>query len=426
MLPGAIRKLRARGGKWQDLSERFGFFSEAKRAALARLPNGRDRLWIHAVSVGEAGIAMKLISQLFKENPQLGVVITTTTPTAHAMVVEWADKVQGSPTPVVLFSPIDLPLVGEAFLNQIRPSQLILVEAELWPNLVAKSGRDGIKVSMVNARLSASSERRFHLLLGLIKPIFSMLDQVLTQEPEDSARFQKLGVPADKIHHTGSIKFDPEGAAADAEQIAALADVLRKCGIRESQPTLLLASTHPGEESLLAQVALKLWQTQKGLALLIVPRHVERAPEILKELHSLGISAHLRSKAAALECHSPQELPTLLIDTTGELRAWQSLASIVIVGKSFLAKGGQNPAEAVMAGKPVLFGPQMQNFEALVTLLLKEKGAQQLANADELEAALQELLHHPSKRDLLGKAGYRALAAHQGATRSTAALILRA
>lgn len=369
---------------------------------------------------------MKLITQLQKERSQLGVVITTTTPTAQAMLVEWAEKAPANSAPVVLFSPIDLPLVGEAFLELIRPSQLILVEAELWPNLVAKSRRHGIKISMVNARLSARSEKRFHLLLGVIQPLFAMLDQVMTQEPEDTARFQKLGIAAERIHHTGSIKFDPEGAAAQPEQVASLTEVLKKADIRETQPILLLASTHPGEEGLLAQVALKLWQSNRDLALLIVPRHVERAAEIIKELSGLGISARRRSHIAESGADSPEGLPTLLIDTTGELRAWQSLASIVIVGKSFLAKGGQNPAEAVMAGKPVLFGPQMQNFEALVTLLLREKGALQVADSSELEKALQTLLQEPHRQHLLGQAGYRALAAHQGATRATAAFILKA
>ena len=424
MLPGAIRKLRARGGKWQDMGERFGFWSEAKRAALARLGSGRDRLWIHAVSVGEVGIATKLITQLLKARPSLGVVITTTTPTAHAMALEWAAKVRGSTTPVVLFSPIDLPFVGESFLELIRPSQLILVEAELWPNLVSKARRDGIRVSMVNARLSARSEARFHLLLAIIRPIFSMLDQVLTQEPEDSARFQKLGVRPEGIHHTGSIKFDPEGAEADPLQVTAFRTILRQLGITETQPVLLLASTHPGEEVLLAQVALNLRQSHPDLALLIVPRHVERGPEILKELQALGITALLRSEVAEHLAMPSTGLQTLLINTTGELRAWQSLASMVVIGKSFLAKGGQNPAEAVMASKPVLFGPQMQNFEALVALLHQENGAIQVPDTAALEVALKQLLEDPARRQSLGEAGHRALAAHQGAAQATVSLIL--
>ncbi len=425
MLPGAIRKLRARGGKWQDLGERFGFLSESKRAALARLGSGRDRLWIHAVSVGEVGIATKLIAQMLKTRPGLGVVITTTTPTAHAMAVEWAEKAQARSTPVVLFSPIDLPFVGQAFLELIRPSQLILVEAELWPNLVSMARRDGIRVTMVNARLSAKSERRFHLLLGIIRPVFAMLDQVLTQESEDAERFTKLGVDPDRIHHTGSIKFDPEGAEADAAQVAAFRTILNTVGITETQPILLLASTHPGEEILLAKVALRLRQKHPQLALLIVPRHVERSAEILTELKTLGISALRRSEITKPIAAPSGEMPTLLIDTTGELRAWQTLASMVVIGKSFLAKGGQNPAEAVMAGKPALFGPEMQNFEALVALLLKEKGAIQACDVTALEAALESLLADPALGQRLGEAGHRALAAHQGATKATVALILK-
>jgi len=231
-----------------------------------------------------------------------------------------------------------------------------------------------------------------------------------------------LGVRPEGIHHTGSIKFDPEGAEADPLQVTAFGEILRQLGITETQPVLLLASTHPGEEVLLAKVALNLRPSHPDLALLIVPRHVERAPEILIELQALGITALLRSELSELPSTS---LPTLLINTTGELRAWQSLASMVIIGKSFLAKGGQNPAEAVMAKKPVLFGPQMQNFEALVTLLHQENGAIQVPDTAALEVALKQLLEDPVRRQSLGEAGHRALAAHQGATQATIALILK-
>jgi 3-deoxy-D-manno-octulosonic-acid transferase len=317
---------------------------------------------------------------------------------------------------VVLYSPVDLPWVGSRFLEQLQPVQIVLIEAELWPNMVAAAKKAGITVAMVNARLSARSERRFQKFGFFIRPVFAMLDQVLVQERGDIPRFAGLGVDPANIHYTGSIKFDPQGAAVDEVQLAQLRIILQQAGIAETQPVLLLASTHAGEEVLLARVALNLNAIYPDLALLIVPRHVERSAVIVEELRPLGIEAQLRSQILS---GASGKMKTLLIDTTGELRAWQCLATLVVVGKSFLAEGGQNPAEAVMAQKPVLFGPHMENFEALVDLLLKDKGAVQVSNIESLEAELARLLADKTLRDGFGAAGYRALAAHEGATLQT-------
>ena len=414
LLPGAVRKMRARGGRWSDLAQRFGFLPELKQQALAKLPVGKDRLWFHAVSVCEVGIAIKLMARMLKDLPNLGFVLTSSTPTGYTMAEEFATKQNGRV--VVLYSPVDLPWVDSRFLAQLRPAQMVLIEAELWPNIVAAAKKSGITVSMVNARLSARSERRFQKFGFFIRPVFAMLDQVLVQEVEDIPRFAGLGINPANIHHTGSIKFDPQGAAVDKVQLAQLRQVLQQAGIAETQPILLLASTHAGEEILLARMALNLQAIETDLALLIVPRHVERAAVILEELRSLGIEAQLRSQ---IQSSAAGKMKTLLIDTTGELRAWQCLATLVVVGKSFLAEGGQNPAEAVMAQKPVLFGPHMENFEALVELLLKNKGALQVPDIESLEAELARLLADKALRDGFGAAGYQALAAHEGATIQT-------
>ena len=370
---------------------------------------------------GRRAIAAKLIPALLAHAPQLGVLLTVTTPTAHAMAENFAKKHAGRV--VVLYSPVDAPLLGAWPLLLARPGQLILVEAELWPNLAALCRLCRVRMSLVNARLSGKSERRFQRFGFLIRPIFALLDEVGVQETEDRARFAGLGVAEGKIHLTGSIKFDPQGAAADEAQVAALRGVLERRGIRADQPALLLASTHPGEERLLAGVWLRLREKKPGLALIVVPRHVERAEEIIQELRPLGIRVLRRSEAgaAAVEDAAPA---LLLVDTTGELRAWQCLAAVVVVGKSFLAHGGQNPAEAVMAGKPVLFGPHMENFEPLVALLLRHQGAVQVADAAALEAELASLLGSPARCAALGAAGAAALQAHAGATEKTARLIL--
>ncbi|MDI1313848.1 MAG: hypothetical protein PSV43_16895, partial [Prosthecobacter sp.] len=211
----------------------------------------------------------------------------------------------------------------------------------------------------------------------------------------------------------GSIKYDPEGAVVPAIKIEELHIVLALAGIGETQPTLLAASTHAGEEIELGRVFLRLREQVRDLALLIVPRHVERRTEISADLQSIGISPALRSVPGS---RVDENAPVLVIDTTGELAAWQHLATLVVVGKSFLAKGGQNPAEAALAQKPVLFGPHMENFRPLVDLLLKHRGAQQVADFAELEAACCALLKDGVKAKRMAQAGHGALAVHEGAT----------
>lgn len=418
MLPGAIIKMRRRNGRWRDLAQRIGCFDEATRKAINALPQ-RERLWVHAVSVGEVNVAKKLITRLLKTQPDLGIVLSTTTPTGHALAAELAAQHAGRL--VAIFSPVDLPGVGRLMLERIQPTQLILVEAEVWPNLTHSAEHLGIPVSLVNARLSPRSERRYRKFRQLAEPLFRILKQVLVQEEGDIARWEGLGVERERIHLTGSIKYDPEGAIVTAAKIDELRAVLTQTGVSPSQPALLAASTHAGEELEFARMFQRLREKIRDLALLIVPRHVERSAEIVRELNTIGLKPALRSDPAS---RVDSTAPVFIIDTTGELAAWQHLTTLVVVGKSFLAEGGQNPAEAALAQKPVLFGPHMENFKPLVELLLKENGARQVASFVELESACLALLQDPAKAAEMGRSGHHALQAHQGATQQSAARLL--
>lgn len=420
MLPGAIVKMRRRNGRWRDLAQRIGYFDEATQKAIKALPQ-RQRLWVHAVSVGEVNVAKKLITRLLKTQPDLGIVLSTTTPTGHTLATELAAQHAGRL--VAIFSPVDLPGLGRLMLERIQPTQLVLVEAEVWPNLTNSAERLGIPVSLVNARLSPRSERRYRKFKWLISPIFRMLKQVLVQQEDDIARWEGLGVDRERIHLTGSVKYDPEGATVPPAKIEELRGVLTRTGVSPSQPVILAASTHAGEEIELARVFQRLCEQIRDLALLIVPRHVERRAEIVSALSTIGLTSALRSDPAS---RVDSKAPVFVIDTTGELAAWQHLATLVVVGKSFLAEGGQNPAEAALAQKPVLFGPHMENFTPLVELLLKKKGAQQVENFDELGTASLALLQDAPKAAQMGLAGHRALQAHQGATQRSVERLIRA
>jgi 3-deoxy-D-manno-octulosonic-acid transferase len=252
-----------------------------------------------------------------------------------------------------------------------------------------------------------------------VRPVYGLLRQILVQETDDVARWQSFGLDASLIHLTGSVKYDPEGSEVPSVKIDALRQLLHERGIEPGRPVLLAASTHDGEEVEIAKVFQKLKARHPRLALLIVPRHVERAAEIVASLESIGLHAALRSQEGA----RVDEGACLLIDSTGELAAWQHLATLVVIGKSFLAEGGQNPAEAVFAGKPVLFGPHMENFTPLVDLLLRHRGAMQVRDFDDLETQLDSLLKSPGD---LARNGQQARQVHAGATRRTVERVLGA
>lgn len=420
MAPKAWKKMKARGGKAYDLWQRFGHFDVDDENRVRALRSTGELWWIHAVSVGEVGIAVKLIRELRKRRPDLGFFVTTTTPTGLRQFEDFAAKCDGRVIP--MYSALDDWRGVRRFLNLIQPSQLVLVEAEVWPNLVQACHARGIPVSLVNARLSPRSERRFRKVRFLVEPIYEMLDHVGVQEADDPQRFASaLGIRPGCIVHTGSIKFDTAGEKEPVEQVAAFRALLSNIGITAERPILLAASTHSGEELALAKMYQRLRKDVPGVYYVVVPRHAERGEEIAKELEGVGLQVRLRSALGGEATASAGDV--LVVNSTGELRAWQYLASVVVIGKSFLGTGGQNPAEAIVAGKPVVFGPHMENFSALKDLLLQHGGALEVADVDAAEVAIRSLMQSPQKGQQLALAGRKALDPHTGATVRTVDLL---
>ncbi|PYJ07872.1 MAG: hypothetical protein DMF06_14480 [Verrucomicrobia bacterium] len=409
-LPGQISKLLRRGNYRHKFGQRFGVYDGAVRARLAP----RRCTWIHAVSVGEVAIALKLAAKLKELDPEFFCVLTTTTTTGFAFATQEA----GAETEV-LYSPLDFwPIMRRAYAV-IRPVRLVLVEAEVWPNLAAETRRRGIPLALVNARLSQRSERRFRRFLFLVAPTFRCLDLVCVQEPEEVERWVALGIPRERIHHVGSIKYDPAETSVNP---AVPLEVLRAFGIERGRPILFGGSTHAGEEEILGGIFQKLRSSFPAAALIIAPRHVERVADIRARLTRLGLSVSLRSEARAAPSTPPD---CILLDSTGELQNWYAVATIVFIGKSLTARGGQNPVEPILAGKPVLFGPHMENFSVLAQALIANKAAIQIRDADSLEAEVTRFLRDPEAASRLVANAHAVLAKHSGATSRTAALVTK-
>jgi 3-deoxy-D-manno-octulosonic-acid transferase len=319
----------------------------------------------------------------------------------------------------VIYSPLDfLPIMQRAF-RLIRPRQIVLVEAEVWPNLAALARARSIPLALVNARLSPRSERRFLRFRFAVAPIFRLLDLVCAQEPEDVERWQSLGIPAARIHPVGSIKFDPDEITIHAQVPC---DVLHTYHVDENRPVLLGGSTHAGEEEILADAFLNLRRLIPSLFLIIAPRHVERSREIYSMLQARGLKVALRTGSNSSTAPAPD---CLLLDSTGELCDWYSVATVVFVGKSLTARGGQNPVEPIAANCPVIFGPHMENFASLAGSLLQAHGAIEVIDRPALEKNVAGLLHDPSLRARLVENARNVLRRHRGATRQTTELLVR-
>jgi 3-deoxy-D-manno-octulosonic-acid transferase len=408
-LPGQISKLLRRGNYRHKFGQRFGFYDREVRARLAM----RRCTWIHAVSVGEVAIALKLSAKLRQLDPESFCVLTTTTTTGfHVATSEAREGME------VLYSPLDFwPIMRRAFAV-IRPVRIVLVEAEVWPNLAAEARGRRVPLALVNARLSKRSEARFRRFCFLIEPTFRCLDAVCVQEPEDIERWVALGVSRERIHHVGSIKYDPADVRLNPDLPL---EVLRSFGIDRDSPILFGGSTHAGEEQILGEIFQRLRADFPAFTLIIAPRHVERVAEIRGQLERLGLNVCLRSEAGSARSSAPE---CLLLDTTGELQHWYAVATIVFVGKSLSARGGQNPVEPIFAGKPVLFGPHMENFSALAQALVANKAAVQVRDPNSLQEQIAWLLRDREAALRLVANAQAVLARHSGATARTAALVV--
>lgn len=399
-IPGYLIKMKKRGGFGTGLSERFGIY---KKPASAEPKGG---LYVHAVSVGETFIALKFIREWCKTHDE-PVVLATSTATGHQVARDAA-----LPNVRPLYSPLDVPGLPGRCLKRFEPKAVVLIEAELWPNFAEACHRRHIPMIMVNARLSPRSEGRYAKVRGITRLLFERLSALGAQNDNDKGRFARIGVNPDIITAPGSIKFDVMGDTPHnlREDFRSILDRLRG-----GKSIVLAASTHAGEEALIASAI-----REAGAFPLIVPRHAERREQVVADLTQAGFTPLLRTAG-----NIPTDLPDkvcYVADTTGELRDWTALADAVVIGKSFLARGGQNPVEAIAAHKPVIIGPDMTNFADLVTLLKKEDAILS-CDAPELSATIRQALDGSDATKARTERAYQALHVHSGATQRSVQLV---
>ncbi len=394
--PGWIGKMLRRGGFGTALNERIGIYTRVAEFE----PSGAIHL--HAVSVGETVLALKLLSEWQRAVPESRFVLATGTATGHDLATRAA-----IPGLRVTYSPLDFPWMVRSYLKRFEPARVVLIEGEVWPNFLRIAEKRGIPVLLANARVSPHSAKRFLKFAPLLRPFFSRLSAVCIQEKEHRELWLALGISPENIHLTGSIKFDTESATPPPlrEDFSKMLSAFGK-----GRPVVLAASTFPGEEVLIASA---IHAANVDALPVIVPRHAERRAEVFQALTQAGFQVTLRSSFTA---PSLLEKQVFVIDTTGELAAWTSHADVVIIGKSFLSTGGQNPAEAILARKPLILGPHMENFQPLVRHLHAADAAIVAHTQEEITSAIRSALN-PSSATALTENAFRVLSLHDGATK---------
>jgi 3-deoxy-D-manno-octulosonic-acid transferase len=412
--PYYFLRLRRRGRWREGFRQRFGHYSSHVKQ---RLTN-RHVLWLHAVSVGEVNVCTHLIRALEPRAPNLKIVVSTTTTTGMG---ELRRKLPSHIEKI--YYPIDRRAWVRRALQVIHPEAVVLVEAEIWPNFIWRLRDLGIPVFLVNARLSQRSYRGYRRWGFLFRPLFASFSGVGAQNDEDAARLRELGCSPAAVHVVGSLKFD--AAPLDERRELNVLALLDQLGVPAGAPLLVGGSTHAGEESLLAQHLLQLRPRHPGLFLIVVPRHFERSREVGRELENLGLRVIYRSEVGAGTRLSPGAADCLLVNTTGELRFFYEHATIVFVGKSLTAHGGQNPIEAGALGRAMVFGPNMENFAAVAKAFVAADAAVQVSGPAELGKALEELLWDAERRERLGQNAREVVRQHRGAIDRTVDMILQ-
>ncbi len=416
LLPHFILRMLRRGGYGRDFFQRFGRYGAADAA---RLDAPGRPVWIQAVSVGELAVAFSFMDELRRRDPSVRFVLTTNTSTGHALALK---KIREPD--VTLYFPLDVPWVVPGVLRRIRPSAVVLVENEMWPNLIRYARKQGIPTVMINGRISEHSFGGYRKIRFITRRLLPEIHWFCVQSPADRDRLLALGAPADRVEITGSAKYDIGPTAPTAEARARA--VLAKIGVKPGQPVLVGGSTWEGEEEALLDLYRDAKKAYPGLLLVLVPRHAERREDVLEEIRKRELGVIQRSQfpdSAAAPARRPD---VLLVDTTGELRGFYAAADVVFVGKSLTQTGGQNPIEPARDGKPIVVGPHMENFPAIAQDFIEARAWAQAKDVNELRVLVARLLSDTAERERLGRAASDLVVRKAGATRLMAQRVLAA
>ena len=407
-------KILSTGKYKKSIGAKLGFVNREELKNLS----GSPRVWIHAVSVGEVTAAAPIISELNKLWVHPCIIVSTSTETGQEM----ARKIIPEASAWIYF-PLDIPGVVNKMLDLLRPDLFVAVETEIWPNFIRSCKNKGIKVLILNGRISPRSFKRYFKTNFFWKNVLENIDAAGVISDTDAQRIKAIGMDSHKVWVIGNSKYDSLASRASDETLRD--QIAKKLGIQPGSKVLVAGSTHFNEESIILDVYSKLLKKYPDILLILVPRHIERAREVMSLIEQAGF----RDIIAASEINSGRKRAAeriILIDVIGELFKTYSLATIVYCGGSLVPRGGQNILEAAAWGKVVLYGPHMEDFQD-EKLLLENSGAGiMIKSGDELLSKIHELLDNAA---LLGRkeaCGKQMVVSNRGASKKYADMILRA
>jgi len=383
-------------------------------------PPGSPCIWLHGVSVGEILAATPLVQELKRLLPQAAIIVTTGTETGQAVA-----RRNFTPMGVlVCYFPLDIPWAVSRYLRHLRPQVFVTLESEIWPNFLAQARAAGVRLALVNGRLS---DRTFRRLLKYRRYVIDILENIelfAAGSPQDYERYQALGISPEKLHFTGNLKIDRLLQSREPEKVTEIRQLLQlEAGPADQTPVFLAASTHPGEEDVVLETYQALRSPYPALLLLLAPRHPERAPELGRLLKQFHLPFHLLSRLKS--GRETRVHPVVIIDTIGDLFSLYGLADAAFVGGSLVAHGGQNILEAAAWGLAPIYGPHLENFRWAQSILEGARAGIMIKNVPTLTAALRRLLDRPDERRLQGERAKAALTPHQGAACRQAELIVK-
>ncbi len=374
-----------------------------------------ESIWIHAVSVGEVLTARALLPELRERYPRLRIFLSTTTMTGQQIArnnLQYVDE--------VFYFPFDFAVIVNRTLRLVKPKLFIMMETEIWPNLLRACRRANVRTMLVNGRISSRSYPRYRLVRGFFRRVLQDVDRFCMQSEESARRIVDIGADRDRVTVTGSLKFDslemPGTAAADRGSNR----VLRYFRIGPDRPVFIAASTLKGEDEHVLEAFQRVRATMTDALLIVAPRKPERFDEVERLARRAGWKVTRRSE---LRVDSEPRCDVVVLDTIGELAQVFQVATAVFVGGSLVDAGGHNILEPAVFGKPIVFGPHMQNFAEIAQAFLENGAAIQIQSGRELETVMRELLGDPVKRARLGAAARALVEANRGArARSLAAI----
>ena len=379
------------------------------RLAPAPASGGRPSVWVHAVSVGEALTARPLVRALKARFPDWPLYLSTTTVTGAAVAERDSGGADG-----LLYAPFDWPIPVRRVLDALEPRLLVLVETELWPNLIHEARRRGTRVAVVNGRLSPRSFGRYRRIRRWLARVLSEVDLFLMQGEPHAARVRALGAPEERVRVTGNLKYDALDDPRPPETLAALIP-----GASDESPLWIAGSTVAGEEPLVLDAFRRVRARVPGARLLLVPRHPERFAEAAALAEQAGFRTQRRSALQAAWTGGD----VLVLDTLGELPRLYPLASVVFVGGSLVPAGGHNVLEAAVASRPVIVGPHMENFQEIADELREDGALVTVSSPEELAREVAALLEDPARRAELGRRGRAVVDRNRGALERTVAAL---